>query len=570
MATKKTECIICAELYTSKSEATCVYCSYTTCRTCVRQYVLNETEPKCMNCKKPWTREHQNAVLKPAFVNKELKKHLEQVMFDRERAQFPATISVIEDRRQLETFALETNLLRREMETLSSNYRYVTEKARQNQIMTSRKNISPKFYPDKTLEQLEREEKEIEEELKYIRLRMNQVGHKIATLTEWSRMPYDRRQIAIENHVEGVNPVEIMRANPASHTAEKRKFVRACPIESCRGFLSTQWKCGICGIHTCPKCHVPKQALNQEDASSQEDTHQCNPDDVATAELLDQDTRPCPQCGTGIFKIDGCDQMWCTECHCAFSWRTGQIENGNLHNPHYFEYQRRIGRNARNVMDMPCDALNPGAYHGIIYALITNVISHKSNEKRKAMNIEPLSRETISRIRQRTSSVSTCIEHFVRLMTRYRMDVAQNNQELRVKYLTEEIDDAQFRSQLTRDTKKFNKDREIGQVMQTVVYAITDILNRLVAYLRENNNLIDEYNLSSAEKITEILSESDALMDYANECLAKICVEYKVVRVGIFIRNAELNYHTGLYSVRVVKQEDGTETILPKGLAVQA
>ena len=37
---------------------------------------------------------------------------------------------------------------------------------------------------------------------------------------------------------------------------ERRKFVRKCPIEDCRGFLSTQWKCGVCESDICNKCNV--------------------------------------------------------------------------------------------------------------------------------------------------------------------------------------------------------------------------------------------------------------------------------------------------------------------------
>ena len=41
-----------------------------------------------------------------------------------------------------------------------------------------------------------------------------------------------------------------------------------------------------------------------------------------------------------ISKIDGCNQMWCTQCHVAFDWKTGAIQN-SVHNPHYFEWLRK-------------------------------------------------------------------------------------------------------------------------------------------------------------------------------------------------------------------------------------
>lgn len=84
------------------------------------------------------------------------------------------------------------------------------------------------------------------------------------------------------------------------HSIEQRRaFVRACPDENCRGFLSSQWKCGICEKWACSTCHEIKGLLR-------DDEHTCNPDNVATAELLSNDTKCCPNCGTGIFKIDGC------------------------------------------------------------------------------------------------------------------------------------------------------------------------------------------------------------------------------------------------------------------------
>ena len=57
--------------------------------------------------------------------------------------------------------------------------------------------------------------------------------------------------------------------------------------------------------------------------------HTCNPDLVETAKLLAKDTKSCPTCQTKIFKIDGCDQMWCTQCHTAFSWKTGAIQTNS-------------------------------------------------------------------------------------------------------------------------------------------------------------------------------------------------------------------------------------------------
>jgi hypothetical protein len=131
--------------------------------------------------------------------------------------------------------------------------------------------------------------------------------------------------------------------NRGTTTNTRRAFVRACPDAECRGFLSTQWKCGICEKRTCNKCHEIIGINNETE-------HTCDPANIATAELLNNDTKSCPTCGTGIYKIEGCDQMFCTMCHTAFSWRTGRLET-HIHNPHYYELMRRMGGNMQRNQD---------------------------------------------------------------------------------------------------------------------------------------------------------------------------------------------------------------------------
>ena len=138
-----------------------------------------------------------------------------------------------------------------------------------------------------------------------------------------------------------------MQLHGQSAETERRVFVRACPAGDCRGFLSQVWKCGMCDNWTCPDCHEVK-------GLEKDGPHMCDPNSVETAKMLAKDSRPCPKCASVIFKIDGCDQMFCTQCHTAFSWRTGRVEMGTIHNPHYYEYQRQRGTVPRNPGDVPC------------------------------------------------------------------------------------------------------------------------------------------------------------------------------------------------------------------------
>jgi len=172
------------------------------------------------------------------------------------------------------------------------------------------------------------------------KMRKMEVRERIREVEERIRLLYDERSL-----------LERQLSKP-EEKKERVQFVRQCPSNDCRGFLSTQWKCGICELWTCPDCHEIKGPVKDCD-------HTCKPENLETARLLEKDSKPCPSCHSMIFKIAGCNQMWCTQCNTAFCWATGRIHTKNIHNPHYFEWLRNNpngtpsagGRTAENGED---------------------------------------------------------------------------------------------------------------------------------------------------------------------------------------------------------------------------
>lgn len=118
----------------------------------------------------------------------------------------------------------------------------------------------------------------------------------------------------------------------------RRDFIFPCPDNTCKGYLSTQFKCKVCDKVTCSKCHKIK--LND---------HICNDDDIKTVEEIKKSSKPCPRCGCRIHKISGCSQMFCINpgCGTVFNWNTLVIEDNNaiIHNPHVAEYNAIHGTN---------------------------------------------------------------------------------------------------------------------------------------------------------------------------------------------------------------------------------
>jgi hypothetical protein len=66
-------CDICAEKFnkTTREMIDCTFCQFVACKTCCQTYILNSTQPCCMNpeCAKPWPRKFINEHFSQLFVN---------------------------------------------------------------------------------------------------------------------------------------------------------------------------------------------------------------------------------------------------------------------------------------------------------------------------------------------------------------------------------------------------------------------------------------------------------------------------------------------------------------------
>lgn len=146
---------------------------------------------------------------------------------------------------------------------------------------------------------------------------------------------------------------KVLRNSKKKKKTEQKKIVCACPMDGCKGFVTADKSgCGLCQTRVCPDCWAP---------TLESRVHVCDPSTRTTVAALKKSTRTCPGCAAHIYKIDGCDQMWCTQCHVAFSWRTGEkvLANERVHNPHYYEWVRQTNNGV--VPREPGDEMMPSA-----------------------------------------------------------------------------------------------------------------------------------------------------------------------------------------------------------------
>ena len=272
---------------------------------------------------------------------------------------------------------------------------------------------------------------------------------------------------------------------------DRKTFIRRCCVDDCRGFLSSAWKCGTCETYSCKECLKPKNGQNDEE-------HKCNSDDMATAKLLEKETKPCPSCAATIYKIEGCDQMWCVICHTAFSWKSGRVETGVVHNPHFYQWQRNANNGVapRVRGDVQCGGL----------------------PWREAVKL------ILQQQKQKFNGWVDCYRsvHHIRevVMRRHYMEVdpITSNRQLRIKYLLKEIEKKKWKSELKRVSKKNEKNNEIRQILDMYITALTDIFSTFCNKTLEGTL---EYNCKNLKK-------------YVNTELLKISKKYKnsVVKIS--------------------------------------
>lgn len=413
-------CEVCCETFnkSSRAQIKCPYCPFTVCSGCSERYLLETSDDAhCMACRKAWSREILVNNFSLKFVSRTYKGRREELLLEREKSMMPATQPYVETEKAIRKLNGQIRNVQNEIREENEKWHRINNVPLG--ILAVKHGVPSEF------------------EASIIRHKMGQEQRKIVSnlSIDIQHMEWHQNQLTWRLHG---NTLE----------QEKRQFVRACPYADCKGFLSTAWKCGVCENWTCPTCHEGKGP--DKDAE-----HTCNPDNVATAELLARDSRNCPKCAAMIFKINGCDQMYCTQCHTAFSWRTGRVETGTIHNPHYYEYQRANGTLQRNLGDIPCGGF-PDWHQVSRYITRASIFwGQVANSHRSYGHCQWA------------------------LIPRYTTNV-NDNRDLRIKFMIGDMDEDEFKKKIQQREKARQRKTDIRQVLEMYCAVLIDLFQKFV------------------------------------------------------------------------------------------
>jgi len=454
------DCAICTEeSYEKRFVCPCGYKDV--CMNCIlRYYDTSEAiEMHCMICKKTWDR----SILFP-FMTKNLIKDIydKQIkrLIKKEKGRIPQVQPII--------------TLQIKKEELNSQLR-----------------TQMRFRGMKQREIWEYKDKEDKVKERQSRFDLLEINNNIEDLREEIR--------SIAN--------ELGENDPKKEKNKKKAFMYKCPKMDCSAFVSIKSGiCDICKTKSCTKCWRLKVDENDK-------KHECNKDDIDSAKYIHSLTKLCPGCSTPIQKSQGCNQMWCTNCHTAFDWESLRIVTGNIHNPHALEYKRKNGNLIRTeVAGNAC--FNPDS---ILYKF--------RGCPREVENFIISTIALIGNLNEKSNHIQLRVPNY--------------NNHIR-KYLTCENQEKQCKTWSTSLKAAFtihDKARENKQILA----ACSQILQDILAVAAESED--DSFDYSKLNKITAPYHIRKAVKDM-NDSLMHVHEIYKGVFYAIILNERHHNIVT--------------------------
>jgi len=364
--------------------------------------------------------------------------------------------------------------------------------------------------------------------------------------------------------------------NSSLKSHSSNTFYMPCVINECRGYLTSRNACcTLCRVKVCRDCHKPlskpilqEQHMNnegtnendetsttEEDTQQEHEPHVCNPDDVASVKLIAKETKPCPSCHTSIFRISGCDQMFCVKCNTPFCWRTGKIEKGQIHNPHYFEYlQKNQVQPNEHPQNERCGGNNRGENQDVTLYDLHNKLGDVRRIPRhfqqfeqpitfkkgdftgfkkqigqpscfqkdlQAANVLLKDWNALTRVLESWIRISWHITQpeYTRLQLQTEDELNERLFKWRIAYLQQKITKEQHADNLVRLEKNQRFMVEYEQLKQSLHLVLQTTLRNIMGLIRTYNPMREP----EASSVGQYLQQGHTFVEYYNQELQKLC-----------------------------------------------
>lgn len=480
------ECQCCFERFTKvrRTPFGCpnTECKYSVCKGCAKRFLGQQVSPKCMACDTILPREFLKEKLGLKWLTHDLYASQVANLFATEKARFAQDMDEALRIKEVRKRYAEAKELRSKWSAL----------IRKQASLLKEKQVNPTTKIDK---------ENLASELLAIKQQINEIAFKIELI----------------NHEDEINT---LLSNQNDH---KFDYKIRCPKEECIGFANDLGRCTHCQTFICETCH--------EEAG---EGHICDPDTIKNVQLLQKDTKGCPQCNTPIHKIEGCDQMWCPQCKTAFSWNTGKIEKGIIHNPHYYQWQQGQNQVVRNVGDQACGGIPTrntiNAFVNDFRKLICNTPKSNKSLKAKILILRGIILGHLVLLNTIQDDLDDHREEIQR-----REDILRN---LRIRVLIGDIadEDEYKQKHLNNFLHKQSYSHEVIPIYEMATACVIERINEIIRQLSYESleelradvtvRTVSNIVITVADRIEILLSELTSIYEYVARELTKLSTHY--------------------------------------------
>jgi hypothetical protein len=202
--------------------------------------------------------------------------------------------------------------------------------------------------------------------------------------------------------------------------------------------------------------------------------------------------------------------MFCVECHTSFSWKTGKIETGAIHNPHYFEWLRQSRQGIeRNPNEIRCGR---------------EIDEWFVNSLRTYMKKYPEVFPSIKRNMMCNLGINLMHLRYV-VLPIYAQNLITDNVDLRIQYMRNILTEVDFKKKLQVREKQNKKKQEYTNIIGMFINCQTEIFYRIY-------DMIPKTNIVTCTQVQQIFAESDILTNYTNECLESVSKLYSKTHIN--------------------------------------
>ena len=574
-------CPICCEELGSSSrrfkkqaKVICPHCSYKSCMSCNQRYLLESiAAPHCMNCRNRWTYKDLLKLLTVKFTNVTYRKQRGSYLLDRAKSNIPLASSFVAAEKRLADVMREKQGIYNEIHHLQSrdtDKKFNSEQIKRLKAEDQRLSVESAALILQTFKQRQRNGRNQKYTQEFI-----------------DPCPVDgcRGYIAKSTQKCGICNIFVCRkcARVLNHNSNQLTFVSASAAGSPDDYappppptsISTldeisappptkptldeipapppPLEPGVFSNAAAPRIDLtvedsddahPAAGFDEDDISASlspfekkeltrlKKNHTCKQEDVDSVKEIRKHSQQCPSCKIRIFKIAGCDTMWCTNCNNGFNYRTGMIikDVRQLHNPHYAEFIRqnpnfRYGSGREEKADHkaphnPCDVMT----------LETFVPYEFGRVQRKFVDLRRvhflLNREqVVNSVNEVKYQQIIC--DFQQLMGHIQ-DYAlrkfiQGNQydavEYAYKFVTSKLDEKRWRIQIEHHDRFQQTNREYADVIQLWLVVLHDLFTN---YLMSES----KYALNDEDMI-KFITEMMNMTNYTNRLISEMNETYK-------------------------------------------